>query len=108
GDVDEIHQLEELILVKHKETADLIKSSKATLQTILKGTQWGKIKELKQADFTAGAVTIQTSGATLTKSQLTWLINKFKTLMLKSAFEKQTEAKKDLQGLMAKTREFYK
>jgi hypothetical protein len=123
GDVAEIRVLENDIMKLHKETADEIVKSEAHLQAkILKSQSWKALMKLKIASFGASGkflIKPPRTGTTaagkpwplrFNRGQLTLLIREFGNdlLMLKSAFAKQAKAKQEMQGLIAKTREFYK
>ncbi|PIN87819.1 hypothetical protein COV12_01785 [Candidatus Woesearchaeota archaeon CG10_big_fil_rev_8_21_14_0_10_32_24] len=116
GDVEEIRALENTIMKLHEETAVEVKKSEAVLQTLLKTGDWTALSKLKQTNFTAGGkfkinpAGGKSSPTRFNQTHVTNLIKGFKNdaFLLKTAFAKQTAVKKEMQGLLAKTREYYK
>ncbi len=105
----EVKDLEEHILVLHRQTGEEIAAVQGVYTKIVNSDAMKKLDSLTPAMFAGAAYKIGTGSVPFNLVQLYALIKGFKNqrFLLEDAYKKQAEAKKEMQGIISETRGLY-
>jgi len=107
---EEVKALENNILKLHQETAQEIAKVDVIYRQILNSPAMTTFKSMTDDNFGEENYKVQTGSSPFNLAQLHLLIKGFQDerFLLEDAYKKQTEAKKELTGIIQETRDLYK
>src|SRR3989344_3751845 len=106
---ERVKKLEEHILVLHQQTKDDIAKAEELYQKIIKSPSMKALVSITPAIFARRVYEITNASVPFKSSHLNNLIKGFRDekFLLEDAYKRQVEAKKDMEGIIAETRDLY-